>query len=103
MLTLLEDIMVILKNEGISFATSTRCKTIAAKSMLPSGERTHRLCEQRCHYFDKECLLMKDEDNVRNISSDIEKSSFGMLKDYMPTCRKAALQNVFSDSLYTQD
>lgn len=46
---------------------------------------------------------MKDEDNVRNISSDIEKSSFGMLKDYMPTCRKAALQNVFSDSLYTQD
>jgi len=88
-LTMFEDIMVILKNEGLSRATAARCKAIASKSMLPGGERTRRLCELICHYLDKESRLLKDEDDVRNISSDIEESSFGLLKDSMPTCKTA--------------
>lgn len=86
-LTLFEDIMLILKKEGLSNTTASRCKVIASKAMLPGGQRTRRLCELICHYLDKECLLLKDEDEVRNISSDIEESSFGMLKDSMPTCK----------------
>ena len=88
-LTLFEDLMAILKKEGLSQATAARCKAIASKSMLPGGERTRRLCELICHYLDKESQLLKDEDDVRNISSDIEESSFGLLKDSMPTCKTA--------------
>lgn len=86
-LTLLEDIMVILKGEGLSQETATKCKAIVAKTLLPGSERTRKLRELICQYLDKECSLLKEGCDPHNISSDIEESTFGLLKDCMPTCK----------------
>ena len=88
-LTLFEDIMAILKKEGLSYDTADRCKAIVTKTLLPGEERTRRLRDLICQYLDRERALLKDEDDVHNISSDIEESSFGLLKDSMPTCKMA--------------
>ena len=88
-LTLFEDIMQILKGEGLSKDTAARCKALTSKTLLPGGERTRRLGELICQYLDKEAGLLKEGDKAHNISSDIEESSFGLLKDSMPTCKMA--------------
>ena len=88
-LTLFEDILEILKKEGLSYDTADRCKAIVTKTLLPGEERTRRLRDLICQYLDRERALLKDEDDVHNISSDIEESSFGLLKDSMPTCKMA--------------
>ena len=88
-LTLFENIMQILKNEGLSKGTAARCKALASRTLQPGEERTRRLGELICRYLDKEASLLKDGDKAHNISSDIEESSFGLLKDSMPTCKMA--------------
>lgn len=88
-LTLFEHIMAILKKEGLSYDTADRCKAIVTKVLLPGEERTRRLRDLICQYLDRERALLKDENDVHNISSDIEESSFGLLKDCMPTCKMA--------------
>ena len=89
MLTLFEDLMAILKKEGLSQETAAKCKAIVSKALLPGGERTRKLRELICQYLDKECCILKEECATHNISSDIEESSFGLLKDSMPTCKTA--------------
>ena len=76
--------MQILKGEGLSKDTAARCKALTSKTLLPGGERTRRLGELICQYLDKEVCLLKTDDKAHNISSDIEESSFGLLKDSMP-------------------
>lgn len=88
-LTMFEDIMAILKNEGLSVETAQRCKAIVAKAMLPGEERTRELGVLICKYLDQEQGLLKDGETVHNISSDIEESTFGLFKDSMPTCKAA--------------
>ena len=88
-LTLFEDIMQILKDEGLVKDTAARCKALASRALLPGGERTRCLDTLICQYLDKEVSLQKDGDKPHNISSDIEESSFGLLKDSMPTCKMA--------------
>lgn len=88
-LTLFEDLMAILKKEGLSQETAAKCKAIVSKALLPGGERTRKLRELICQYLDKECCILKEECATHNISSDIEESSFGLLKDSMPTCKTA--------------
>lgn len=88
-LTLFENIMQILKTEGLSKDTAARCKALASRTLQPGEERTRRLGELICRYLDKEASLLKDGDKAHNISSDIEESSFGLLKDSMPTCKMA--------------
>ena len=78
-----------IKNEGLSKGTAARCKALASRTLLPGEERTRRLGELICRYLDKEASLLKDGDKAHNISSDIEESSFGLLKDSMPTCKMA--------------
>jgi hypothetical protein len=60
---------------------------LTARTLLPSGGRPRRLGELICQYLDKEVRLLIDGDKALNISSDIEVSSFGLLKSNMPTCR----------------
>ena len=88
-LTLFEDIMAVLKKEGLSYETADRCKAVVSKTLLSGGERTRRLQGLICQYLDRERALLKDGNDVHNISSDIEESSFGLLKDSMPTCKMA--------------
>lgn len=86
-LTLFEDIMAVLKCEGLSEETVARCKAATSRNLLPGCERTRRLGELICQYLDKEVCLLKTDDKAHNISSDIEESSFGLLKNNMPTCK----------------
>ena len=88
-LTLFEEIMTILKCEGLSEETAARCKTATSKNLLPGSERTRRLGELMGQYLDKEVSLLLDGNKAHNISSDIEESSFGLLKNDMPTCKTA--------------
>ena len=88
-LTLFENIMRTLKCEGLSKDTATKCKAMTARTLLPSGERPRRLGELICQYLDKETGLLKDGGKAHNISSDIEESSFGLLKASMPACKMA--------------
>ena len=88
-LTLFEDIMQTLKGEGLSKDTAARCKAMVSRTLLPGGERTRKLGELIRLYLDKEVGLLKDGDKAHNISSDIEESSFGLLKGSMPTCKMA--------------
>ena len=76
--------MQILKGEGLSEETVARCKAAISRNLLPGCERTRRLGELICQYLDKEVCLLKTDDKAHNISSDIEESSFGLLKDSMP-------------------
>ena len=102
-LTLFEHIMQILKGEGLSKDTTERCKALTSRALLPGGGRTRRLGELICQYLDKEASLLKDGDNAHNISSDIEESSFGLLKDSMPTCKMAGFTEcVLRLPLYSQ-
>ena len=88
-LSLFEDIMKILKGEGLSKTSAERCKALTSRALLPGGERTRCLGTLICQYLDKEVSLLKDSDKPHNISSDIEESSFGLLKGSMPTCKMA--------------
>jgi len=102
-LTLFEDIMQILKGEGLSKDTAERCKALTSRALLPGGGRTRRLGQLICQYLDKEASILKDGDKAHNISSDIEESSFGLLKDSMPTCKMAGFTEcVLRLPLYSQ-
>ena len=54
LLTLFENIMVILKKEGFSCETADRCKAIVSKTLQPGEERTSRLRDLIRLYLDRE-------------------------------------------------
>lgn len=88
-LSMFEQVMEILKKDGLTYMTAARCKALVRETMLPGGERTGLLRDLICQYLDKETQLLKGPDEKHNISSDIMESSFGLLKNRMSTCKMA--------------
>lgn len=86
-LSCLEEVMTICKNEGLSSNTILRCKSLVKREMMPGAERSRCLAEMVLQYLDKEASLLTEAHPCHNISSDIIESSFGVLKDHLPTCR----------------
>lgn len=71
------------KQEGLSHQSAAKCRALINKTLMQGDERLRTLGGMLLNYFKREESLLKSDDDVHNICSDIIESSFGYLKDRM--------------------
>lgn len=71
------------KQEGLSHSTAARCRLLINSTLMQGDERLRTLGGMLIRYFNQEESLLKSDDDVHNICSDVIESSFGYLKDRM--------------------
>jgi len=76
-----EKVLSICKTKGLSYKTSKECIAIVNRSLMGRGARPTRIAEMMIGYFRAETSLLKSDDDVHNVSSDIIESSFGYFKE----------------------
>jgi len=68
------------KNEGLSRRSVNVCISIINQDLMGRGDRLTRLGELMKGYFIEEARLLKDENEVHHISTDLIESLFGYYK-----------------------
>jgi len=76
-----EEVLSICKSKGLSRKTAKKCTVVIKRHLMGRGVRASRLAEMMLGYFRKETSLLKTENDVHNVSSDIIESSFGYFKE----------------------
>ena len=73
-------VLDICKDRGISRKTVLECNAVIRQGLMGRGHRLTRLGDMMLRYFAEEALLLKDEDDVHHIPSDLIESMFGYFK-----------------------
>ena len=68
------------KDKGLSKQSVMECDAIIHQELMGRGTRLTRLAEMMIRYFFEEASLLKDENDVHHISSDLIESMFGYFK-----------------------
>lgn len=68
------------KDRGLSQKSVRECSAIIRQELMGRGSRLTRLGEMMMRYFAEEASLLKDENDVHHISSDLIESMFGYFK-----------------------
>ena len=80
----MKDAMEIAKNQGLSRGSAEAIRTMVGRQLISSGcDRERRIGMMMVDYINEECLLLKSDDDVHVISSDIIESTFGSYKGHM--------------------
>ena len=73
-------VLDICKDRGLSRKSVLECNAVIRQGLMGRGNRLTRLGDMMLRYFDEESLLLKDDNDVHHISSDLIESMFGYFK-----------------------
>ena len=73
-------VLDICKDRGLSRKTVLECNAVIRQGLMGRGHRLTRLGDMMLRYFAEEASLLKDENDVHHISSDLIESMFGYFK-----------------------
>ena len=70
-------VLDICKDRGLSRKAVQECNAVVRQGLMGRGNRLTRLGDMMLRYFAEEASLLKDENDVHHISSDLIESMFG--------------------------
>ena len=74
-------VLTLCKGSGLSRRTATQCAAIINRELLGRGDRLTRLGSMMVGYFSRETTMLRSDEDVHTVSSDIIESLFGDFKE----------------------